>query len=162
MRFEKEPDELVLLDGVKQIRLSMDHKKYIGWHEDEFNNIIDEYDDDQIEICYREDDEDGTGVGGGEFISTSDIQAMANCIRDVVSMNKAKANYHCQDDVIRLSIQYDARSNTFTFSVGLIETLLREYHITITKRGLSRNALEEYIQPFFIWENEYPIVCNKQ
>ncbi len=162
MRFEKRPDELILRDDPKMIKISMDRKKIIGWHEDEFNNIIDEFDDNQIEICYREDDEEGFSFGGGFFVSTHDIHAMANCIRDVITTKRKEARCHSQGDIIRLYMGFDSQSDSFTISVGLIETLLGEYHITITKTGLSRDELEEYIQPFFIWEKEYPIVLEKQ
>ena len=159
MWYEKKlPDELVLRDGVKQIRLSMDHKKYLGWHEDSEGNFIDEFDENQIEICYREDDEEGWSAGGGRYISINDIQAMAESIRDVITMKKPDTEYHCQDDIIRVVLSYDPQSDSFTLTVGLIETLCGEYHITITKPGLSRDALDEYIQPFFEWEKNYPII----
>lgn len=50
------------------IILSMDHKKCIGWHEDKNGELIDEIDDNQIEISYREDDEHGVGIDGSEYI----------------------------------------------------------------------------------------------
>ena len=81
MCFDK---ELVLTDGKKQIRLSLNGKKYLGWHYDSAGYFIDEYDESQIENCYREDDEEGTGIGGGEYITTNDIQSMAQCIRDEI------------------------------------------------------------------------------
>ncbi len=150
--------ELVLTDGKKQIRLSLNGKKYLGWHYDSTGYFIDEYDESQIEICYREDDEEGTGVGGGEYITTNDIQSMAQCIRDVITLKKAKSDYSCQDDIVRISLSYDQQSSSFTITVGLIETLLREYHITITKSSLSRDVINGLIQPFFEWEKQYPVV----
>lgn len=158
MCLEKREDELVLDDGKKQIKLSMLDKKCIGWHQDSEGYIIDEYDDNQIEISYSEDDDEGWGVGDDEYISTNDIRSMAQCIRDVMALKKTKAEYQCQDDIIRISLSYDQQSNRFTITVGLIETLLREYHITITKSGLSRKELNEFAQPFFEWEKEYPVV----
>ncbi len=151
------PGELIIEDDKRQIILSMDDKKYLGWHEDESGEIIDEIDDNQIEICYREDDEDGWGVGGGEYFSTADIKAMADCIRSVIQLKQTRAEYSCQDDIFRLCIEYDPYNDRFSFTVALIETLMREYHIVITKSGLTRSALDEYIQPFFEWEKEYPI-----
>lgn len=35
---------------------------------------------------------------------------------------------------------------------------MRNHHITITKDRLSREELDEYIGPFFIWEEKYPIL----
>ena len=42
-----------------------------------------------------------------------------------------------------------------TYLAGM---LCWEYHISITKNNLTREGLDEYIKPFFIWEKEYPIV----
>ncbi len=154
---KRTPGELFIEEEEKQIILSMHGKKYIGWHEDEDGEVIDEFDDNQIEISYREDDEYGWGVGGYEYFSTSDIKAMADCIRSVIQMKQTRAEYFCQDDIFKLCVEYDSDNERFSFTVALIETLMREYHITITKTNLARAALDEYIQPFFEWENEYPI-----
>ena len=154
-------DTLEIRDEKKQIILSMEREKYTGWHEDEDGNIIDEIDRNQIEISYREDDEEGWGVGGGEYVTTMDIKNMADCIRSVIYFKEASAEYSCQNDLFRLAISYNAQTEIFSFTAALIETLTREYHITITKDNLSRSALDEYIQPFFEWEQEFPIVDDK-
>ncbi len=156
------PDTLEIWDDKRQIILSMEGAKYIGWHEDEDGNIIDELDKNQIEISYREDDEEGWGVGGGEYVTTVDIKNMADCIRSVIYLKEDSAEYSCQNDLFRLAISYDAQNESFSFTAALIETLTWEYHITITKDNLSRNTLDEYIQPFFVWEREFPIVDDKR
>ena len=46
----------------------------------------------------------------------------------------------------------------FPFTAALINMLTWDYHITITMNDLTKNALDEYIQPFFEWEREFPIV----
>ncbi len=158
MQREKRPDELVVFDAEKLLILSMKGKKYTGWHENEIGGIVDEFDDNLIEISYREDDENGWDVGGDEFISTFDIRAMANCIRNVIFDKEIKSEYHCQGDILRISLVFDPLSEQFSFTVGFIETLMREYHITITKTELTRKQLDEYIQPFFEWERQFPVV----
>lgn len=81
---DRRTDELIIEDGIKLIILSMDEEKYLGWHEDSDGNIVDEIDRNQIEIAYREDDEGGWAVGGGEYFSTYDIKNMADGIRNVI------------------------------------------------------------------------------
>ena len=155
---KRRPGELIISEGEKQIILSMDKKKYLGWHVSENGKIIDDIDENQIEICYREEDEDGWGVGGNECFSTTDIKAMADCIRSVIYMSQNEASYSCQKDVFRICIRYNSVDDSFSFTAALVETLTWDYHISITKTNLSRSALDEYIQPFFAWEREFPIV----
>lgn len=151
-------DELIIADGEKLIILSMKSEKYIDWHTNSDGKIVDEIDRNQIEISYREDDEDGWAVGGDEYFSTHDIQNMADGIRNVIHHKANVFQYSCQDDIFRLKISYDAQSESFSFSAALIETLGRKYHIKISKRDLTLSGFEEYIQPFFEWEKQYPIV----
>ncbi len=139
---KKTSGDLIIFEGKKQILLSLDEYSING---------------NQIEICYREDYEDGWGFGGGEFFSTFDIKAMADCIRSVIYMRETKASYTCQNKVFRIEIEYDASGDTYSFTAALIETLHRDFYISITKSELTRIALDEYIQPFFEWERKYPI-----
>ena len=155
---KREPAELIIEEGEKQIILSMDEKKHIGWHTGENGEIVPEIDENQIEISYREDDEDGWGVGGDEYVSTVDIKAMADCIRSVIYKKTSNATYSCQNDLFRIRLEYDPIEDVFAFTAALVETLTWDYHITITKAGLTRSALDEYIQPFFEWERLFPIV----
>lgn len=155
---DRRTDELKIEDGKKLIILSMDKEKYIGWHTDSDGNIVEEVDRNQIEIAYREDDEDGWGIGGDEYFSTYDIKNMADGIRNVIHHKTDAFQYSCQNDIFRVKIGYNIQSELFSFSVALIETLCWEYHIEITKDNLSLSALEEYIQPFFEWEKQYPVV----
>ena len=151
-------DELIIEDGEKLIILSMKEEKYTGCHTDSDGDIIDEIDRNQIEISYREEDEEGWGAGGDEYFSTYDIKSMADGIRNVVHHKTNTFQYSCQDNIFRLKISYDTQSESFSFSAALIETLCREYHIEILKNNLTLLALEKYIQPFFKWEKQYPIV----
>ena len=155
---KKEPDQLLIKDGIKRIFLSMSRRKCIGCHIGEDGRMVDDLDENQIEICFRQDDEHGWGAGGGEYVSTSDIKAMADCIRGVICMKLARAEYACQKDLFRIILEYDSDKGTYTFTAALINMLTWDYHITITMNDLTKNALDEYIQPFFEWEREFPIV----
>ena len=154
---KKETDELILCDGKKYIRLSMFQKKTTGCHKDSTGNHIIDYDESQIEISFREDDENGWGGGGGEYIAISDIHEMANCIRDVTLRKKEKSEYQCQNDTMKISLEYYTQSESYTFTVSLLQMFMRNYHISITKTNLSINELDEYIQPFFEWETKFPL-----
>lgn len=154
----RKADELFIEDNEKLIILSMNKRKYLGWHSDSDGNIVDEFDDTQIEFTYREDDKDGWGIGSDEYISTLDIKNMANGIRSVVQHKASSFQYRCQNDIFRLKISYDDQSELYSFSPALLEMLSREYHIEITKTGLTISALYEYIQPFFEWEKQFPTV----
>lgn len=158
---ENKKNELLIWEGEKMIIISMNHMKYLGWHKDENGEIVDDIDRNQIEIAYREDDEEGFGVGGDVYFTTYDLKAMADCIRDVIDRKETRTEYSCQNDDFRMCISYDEESDTYSFTAALIETLMREYHISITKAGLSRETLEGYIEPFFEWEKEYPIVMDE-
>lgn len=153
-------DELFIEDETKLIILSMDQEKYLGWHTSDDGQIVDEIDRNQIEIAYREDDEDGFGVGGNEFISTLDIHHMSEGIRRVIWNKEKEFSHSCQDDVFRLHLEFDSNTDSFSFTASLIETLSREYHISITKSNLSLAELDAYIQPFFEWEKMYPVFPN--
>ena len=158
----KEPNELIISEGEKQIILSADKIKLVSWHTAEDGKIIPEFDESQIEISYREDDEEGWGAGSDEYFSTADIKAMADCIRSVINKKDLSAEYICQNDLFRIHIGYDPLNDTYSFTAALIETLTREYHITITKTGLTLSELDEYIQPFFEWERKFSIPYHKE
>ena len=159
MAYKKDPDELVIWDDKSQIIFHCGHCKYGDSYWDEnYEYWIDESDGNQIEINFREDEEDGWGVGGGEYVSTADIKSMADCIRSVINKEQVSASYTCQDDLFRIEISCNETEDTYTFSVAMLEILMRDHHISITKTGLTRSELDEYIEPFFIWEQIFPII----
>ena len=94
------------------------------------------------------------------YISTDDIKSMADSIRQVLHHKASEAHYETENDLMRISIRHDDSTDRYFFSVGLLETLLREYHITVEKSNLHITELEEYITPFFEWERQHPIVKN--
>lgn len=153
---ELRKDELFITDGEKLILLSMAEEKYLGWHTTDDGQIVDDIDSNQIEIAYREEDENGFGFGGGEYISRLDIHHMAEGIRKAVQNQEKEFSYSCQDDVFCLKLEYDPNTELFSFTASLVETLSWEYHITITKDNLSLEELDQYIQPFFEWEIMFP------
>ena len=155
---QRSVDELIISEGERQIILSMHREKYLGWYTDDEGKIVDKTDANQIEICYREDDEDGWGIGGDEYISTSDIKAMADCIRSVIYKNHDKASYSCQNDLFRICLEHDRLNDSYSFTAALLEMLSRDYHITVCKSGLTMNELYQYIQPFFEWERRFPVI----
>lgn len=113
-----------------------------------------------VEFSYREEEGNDWGVGINEFISTTDIKRMADCIRNVIYHRERKDHYKCTDDVFRIAIEFYEDSNTYSFSAALIDTLVRDHHIQVTKNDLTEAALEEYITPFFQWEKQYPIIMR--
>ena len=157
MAFKKDPDELVIWDEKNQIIFHPYILDYLGgdWEGDYW---VDTFDGNRIEISFREDEEDGWGVGGDEYITTADIKAMGDCIRGVINKETPAAKYSCLDDIFRLELSYHAENDTYTFTVALLEFLIRDHHIAVTKIGLSREELDEYISPFFIWEQKFPVI----
>jgi hypothetical protein len=119
------------------------------------------YDDNQVETLFSQSDEGGWGAGGGGNVTTKDLKAMADCIRDVIYGYSTSRKYSCQKDVFKMEISYDADTDRYTFTGALIEMLCWEYHISITKTNLTRAGLDEYIEPFFIWEKEHPVVKKR-
>ena len=142
------PDIFYMEDGVKWISFSMNHSQDVE-------------DDDLVETSYAQNDEGGWGFGEAESVTRKDIRAMADCIRSVIYRNEDCNQYSCMNDVFRIGISYDCNTDQYTFTGALIEMLVRKYHITITKTDLTRAALDEYIEPFFIWEKEYPVGKRK-
>lgn len=149
----KEKDELIMEEGVNYLCISLGERQYQGHH---FGQEC--YDDNSIEVYYREEDDDGWGAGGSEYISTHDIRSMADSIRQVLHRKTSETHYETENDLMRISIRYDDLTDRYFFSVGLLETLMREYHITVEKSNLHISELEEYITPFFEWERQHPIV----
>ncbi len=157
----KEPDELVIWNDENQIIFQLTEPKHVKSYEDEdedFEFWVIETDGNQIEVSYRYDEKEGWGVGGSEYVSTLDVKEMADCIRSVINKEKKKVRYVCQEDLFWIEISYNAKDDTYSFTASMLETLMRDHHITITKDRLSREELDEYIGPFFIWEEKYPIL----
>ena len=95
----------------------------------------------KIEITYRQEDEEGWGAGGNEFFTSEDLKGMANCIRSVMNHEKASNHYECWEDTFRIKLKFNEKSKRYSLTVALIETLCKEYHITITKSGLCEKTL---------------------
>lgn len=158
---DKRKDEFYMEDDVRQIILSPKGEKLIDWHMDEDEEEFGEYDRNLIEMCYREDDEDGWGAGGGEYLSTMDFRNIVDGVGSVIRHEKQEFRYCCLNDLFRLKISFDPTSGTFSLTAALLETLCRDYHITITKDGLTLPELEQYVQPFYEWEACFPVIDGK-
>ena len=151
-------NKFYIKDSEKNILIEMEQKKYLGWHHDAEGTIIDEEDDNLIEFFYGQTDDGGSGCGDGVYISTVDIKGIADCIRSVINQRESFSEYHTSNDLIRISIGYNAENDRYTFGIAMLEMLCGEYHITITKDDLTISELNAYIDPFFEWEKQYPII----
>ncbi len=156
--FYPRKDELYIEDENKTIHMTLEGEKYLGWHTTPDGKTVDDYDRNLIEFSYYEDDEDGMGAGVDEFITTYDIKNMADGIRNVIFHRTNEFRYYCLDSIFWIEVCYDKNSDTYSFTAALLETLSREYHITITKERLTLSGLEEYTQAMLEWEKRYPVV----
>ncbi len=161
MKRDRDPDELFMSEGSTYFSLSMTDGPGCIVVKDIDGKNVNAYDDNQVEISFSQNDEGGWGACGGGNVTTKDLKAMADCIRDVIWGYSISRKYSCQNDIFKMEISYDADADSYTFTGALIEMLCWEYHISITKNNLTREGLDEYIEPFFIWEKEHPIV-NEQ
>ena len=126
-----------------------------------------ESDGNQIEISFSQTEDWNyyQRKSRGKFISTADIKAMADCIRAVISHEKSSAKYSCQDDFIRLKISYDTPSDTYNFTVSMLSMLEdteSDHYITITRKKLTKEKLDRYIDPFFKWEEMFPVIMQEK
>ena len=161
METRKDPDCLVMSEGDKRFSISMIDGPGEIQIRDIYGKNIHAYDDNQVEFSFSQNDEGGWGCGSGDNVSTRDLRAMADCIRDVIWGHSVYRKYSCQNDVFKIEISYEADTDSYTFTGALVEMLMREYHISITKTNLTRADLDEYIEPFFIWEKEHPVVKKR-
>ena len=97
----------------------------------------------------------------GHFISTADIKAMADCIRSVTGKEKTSAAYTCQDDFISLEISYDPISSKYSIMIAVLDISNGDHCISVTRKGLTRKALDLYIDPIFKWEDMFPMINSK-
>ncbi len=148
-------------EGEKYFSLSMTDDPGEILIRDTDGRNIHAYDDNQVEFVFDQRDEGGWGCGCEENVTTKDLKAMADCIRDVIGGHSFCRKYICQQDLFKMEISYDPNTDTYTFTGALMEMLCRDYHISITKTNLTRAGLDEYIEPFFIWEKEHPVVKNR-
>lgn len=158
METKKDPDCLVMSEGDKSFSISMTDDPVEILIQDTNGGYLRTYDDNQVEFFFSQNDERGWGFGCEEHVSTRDLKEMADCIRDVIWGRSVCRKYSCRNDVFKIEISYDADTDSYTFTGALVEMLMREYHISITKTNLTRAGLDEYIEPFFIWEKEHPVV----
>jgi hypothetical protein len=108
-----------------------------------------------LELSYRQEDKDGWGAGGGEYITTQDISEISHGIQRVLKKESNQFTYSCLDEIIKICI--DVKTNgllDFTFS--MIETLFREYYITITMNNLAFEEFAEKTKIFIEWEKQFP------
>ncbi len=108
-----------------------------------------------LELCYRQEDEDGWGAGGGEYITTQDILEISHGIQRVLKKELNQFTYSCLDEIIKISI--DVKMNgVLDFTFSMIETLCREHYITITINNLTFEEFAEKTKIFIEWEKQFP------
>jgi len=108
-----------------------------------------------LELSYRQADKNGWGVGGGEYITTQDIVEISHGIQQVLKKEFNQFAYSCLDEIIKISI--DVKTNgLIDFTISMIETLCREYYITITMNNLTFEEFAEKTKNFIEWEKQFP------
>lgn len=145
--------DFIIKDKENEINMTLWKKETFQLTDTEGGNTSTERN--QIEFSYWEKDADGWGFGSEEYISTSDVKGMAECVRKVIYKQQPMSEYSCQNDIFRIRLEYSELSDVFSFTAELINTATYESYISATKDKLTRNALDEYIQPFFEWERMF-------
>ena len=121
-------------------------------HRDNIENNIN-----VLELSYRQEDKEGWGAGGGEYITTQDIAEISHGIQRVLKKEFNQFTYSCLDEVIKLSINVKT-NGLLDFTFSMIETLCREYYITITMNDLTSEEFTEKTKVFIEWEKQFPIL----
>jgi len=140
-------DDFVMEDGDKYICFEPDRREL--WGDNTENNI------NVLELSYRQEDENGWGAGGGVYITTQDISEISHGIQQILKKELDQFTYSCFHETIKISI--DVKTNgLLDFTVSMIETLSREYYITITMRNLTLEEFAEKTKAFIEWEKQFP------
>ena len=108
-----------------------------------------------LELSYRQEDEDGWGAGGGEYITAQDIAAISEGIQKIIGKKITNFSYSCLDDIIQISVAANEKS-LITLTISMLETLGRKYYISITQKDLSLAEFEENTKMFIEWERMFP------
>ena len=104
----KDPDCLVMSEGEKRFSLSMNDGPGEILIRDTDGKNIHAYDDNQVEFAFSQNDEGGWGCGCEDNVSTRDLRAMADCIREVTTAGYSTSRkYSCQKDISFVTIFYD-------------------------------------------------------
>ena len=101
METNRDPDCLVMSEGEKYFLLSMADGPGIIVIRDTDGQNIHAYDDNQVETSFSQNDEGGWGAGQGGNVTTKDLKAMADCIRDVIWGYSISRKYSCQNDILK-------------------------------------------------------------
>ena len=144
-------DEFIIESDDKYICFKPEDRELWGDnHRDNAENNIN-----ILELCYRQEDKDGWGAGGGEYITTQDISEISHGIQRVLKKELNQFTYSCLDEIIKISI--DVKTNgVLDFTFSMIETLCREYYITITINNLTFEEFAEKTKNFIEWEKQFP------
>ncbi len=108
-----------------------------------------------LELSYRQEDGEGWGAGGGEYITTQDILAISTGIQRVLKKETRQFTYGCLDEVIKIRVDVK-ESGLIAFTFSMIETLCREHYITITMDNLTFEEFENKTKIFIEWEKQFP------
>ncbi|MGI5896921.1 MAG: hypothetical protein ACOX6U_08180 [Oscillospiraceae bacterium] len=108
-----------------------------------------------IELSYRQEDEDGFGIGGDEYITTQDIAAMSQGIQQIINKETTQFFYSCFDEIIKINIEISI-DNLISFTFSMLETLNRDYYISITLSNMTINEFKDKTRPFVEWERMFP------
>lgn len=108
-----------------------------------------------LELSYRQEDEEGWGAGGGEYITTQDIAAISNGVQQIIRKETPQFSYSCLNEIIKINVDINTNS-LVDFNFLMIETLCREYYITITMSNLTFEEFAEKTKVFIKWERQFP------
>ena len=143
-------DHFIIEDDNKYIRFKPSERDLWGNnHRDNIENNIN-----VLELSYIQEDNEVWGAGGGEYITTQDIAEISHGIQRVLKKESNQFTYSCLDEVIKISINVKT-NNLLDFTFSMIETLCREYYITITMNNLTFEEFTEKTKIFIEWEKQY-------
>ncbi len=144
-------DNFVVKDDDKHISFKPDDRDLWGDnHRDNTENNIN-----VLELSYYQEDEDGWGFGGGEYITTQDLAEISHGIQQILKKEFNQFAYSCLDEIIKISIDVKA-NGLLDFTVSMIETLCRESYITFTMNNLTFEEFAEKTKIFIEWERQFP------
>jgi hypothetical protein len=108
-----------------------------------------------IELSYRQEDKEGWGAGGGEYITTQDIATISKGVQQIIKKEVDNFSYACLDEIIKINVNVKD-GDLLTFSVSMRETLCGEYFIVITLSDLTFEKFKEITGFFTEWERTFP------
>lgn len=112
----------------------------------------------RLEVHYRQEDKEGWGAGGYEYINAQDITAISCGFHSVMESNTESIDYTCQEGLFKIHLFFRQAELTWIITLSMLKTLERNYYIDVSNNHAAPDEIKAYMEVFDQWAHAFPVL----